>query len=119
MKITTCLFAALLGMTLVFSSCGGKKKGESDTETIDANNPLSIVKNAEKISENMKDQQEEGAKRIEQRRAKGDTMPIPYKDLEKYLPATVAGYEKDGDPKGSTENMQTYHHSSATQRFKK
>ena len=43
-------------------------------------------------------------KKRHERKAKGDTLAMNYKDLQKYLP-DVAGYEKDGDPEGESMSM--------------
>lgn len=39
-----------------------------------------------------------------ERRAKGDTLALPYKDLEAYLP-DISGYSRQGDPKGSQMSL--------------
>lgn len=40
----------------------------------------------------------------EMRKAKGDTLAMPYKDLQTYLPE-ISGYTKEGGPKGSQMNL--------------
>jgi hypothetical protein len=55
---------------------------------------------AKALTEGVKDAQN----RWEERRAKGDTVAIPYKELETYLPE-ISGYSKDGGPKGEQTSM--------------
>jgi hypothetical protein len=40
-----------------------------------------------------------------ERVAKGDTVAIPYADLQQYLPTSVDGYTADGNPSGSQQAM--------------
>lgn len=58
------------------------------------------VKAAQKMGEEVKKSQG----RWEERKAKGDTAALPYKELETYLP-DVSGYTKDGGPQGSQMSM--------------
>lgn len=62
---------------------------------------------------------EEGQKKYEARRAKGDTLAIPYTELQKLLPASIDGYEKDGEPEGQSMNMVGASYSTASQNYKK
>jgi hypothetical protein len=107
-----------LSSVLLLLNCGGKKE-ESDTETVDANNPLSILANADDIAENMKAKQDEATQVIEERRKRGDTLAISYKELQQYLPASISGYEKDGDPTGESVTQMGMSFSSAGQRYKR
>ena len=68
----------------------------------------------EKLAEGMK----ESASKIEARRAKGDTVSMPYADLQKMLPSNISGYNKDGEPKGETTNMTGMSYSTASQVYK-
>lgn len=58
------------------------------------------VKAADAMSKGVKD----ASDRWEARKAKGDTVAIPYKELESYLPE-IPGYTKDGGAKGSQMDM--------------
>jgi hypothetical protein len=109
----------LLAASLVFSSCGGKKESQSDTETIDASNPISALQDLEKAGEKMQENQNEAEKVAAERRKKGDTLVMHYKELQKFLPQSVEGYEKDGDPTGETVNGAGMSVSTATQKFRK
>lgn len=87
----------MMAMILAFSSCKSKdKKTEDNTAITDTKSTES--KNASAAGDENKNA------RWEQRKAKGDTLALPYKDLQAYLPE-ISGYTKDGGPKGSQMNM--------------
>jgi predicted ribosome quality control (RQC) complex YloA/Tae2 family protein len=85
---------------LLFVACGlGGNKQKIKTK--DGEITISDLKNAgEQIQENM----DEAAKKKEERRKRGDTLAINYKELQQYLPSP-AGYEKDGEPGGESVSM--------------
>ena len=99
----------LLAFTIViFTACGGDKKEENiDVEK----NPLGALM---KMGENMK----ENAEKME-KKAKDHTnaKAIHYEELIKYLPETVAGYQRNEDPKGASMDMGEMSYSSAEIRF--
>jgi hypothetical protein len=109
--------AACLVLMLLVTACGGKKK--DDTSTVDANNPLSVIQNAEKMAEKAQEETNAAEKKMQERRAKGDTLAINYEKLKTYLPSAPSGYEKDGDATGQTTNMPGMSFSNAESRFKK
>ena len=79
------------------------------------------VKEAANAAEGLKNYAEgmkESASKREERRAKGDTISMPYADLQKMLPANISGYIKEGDPKGETMNMVGMSFSTASQIYK-
>lgn len=79
------------------------------------------VKEAANAAEGLKNYAEgmkESASKREERRAKGDTISMPYADLQKMLPANISGYTKEGDPKGETMNMVGMSFSTASQIYK-
>ena len=84
------------GWILITACGGGDKVVVKDGEVSVSDLP----KVAEKMNEGVKEAQD----RWEARKAKGDTLAMPYKDLQAYLPE-VSGYTKDGGPKGSQVNM--------------
>lgn len=89
------LFVAVMAISLLATACKGKAKKESSIES-----PADLKEATEKV----KDAVDESNSKMEARRAKGDTLALPYKDLEAYLPE-ISGYTKDGEPKGSQMNM--------------
>jgi hypothetical protein len=89
--------AVIVCTMVTFLSCKSNRKVEvkdGEISTTDA------VQAAEAITQ----EASEAKGRWEARRAKGDTMALPYKELEAFLPG-VDGYTKDGSPKGSQMNM--------------
>lgn len=79
------------------------------------------VKDATNAAEGLKNYAEgmkESASKMEGRKAKGDTIAMPYKDLQKLLPSDIAGYTKEGDPKGESVNMVGMSYSTASQIYK-
>jgi hypothetical protein len=82
-----------------FTACGGGKKEAADTTSATEQQTGGTEEKNESSSSD-----EPKNKRWEERRAKGDTLAMPYKDLQVYLPE-VSGYTKEGGPKGSQANM--------------
>jgi hypothetical protein len=79
------------------------------------------VKEAANAAEGLKNYAEglkESASKVEERRAKGDTISMPYAELQKLLPSNISGYTKDGDPKGESINMVGMSYSTASQVYK-
>lgn len=57
--------------------------------------------------------------RMVARRERGDTVAIPYKELQGYLPAEIEGYKRAGEPSGSTMGMTGMSYSMAAQKYQK
>jgi hypothetical protein len=79
------------------------------------------VKEATNAAEGLKNYAEglkESTSKMEERKAKGDTISIPYADLQKMLPSSISGYNKEGDPKGESINMMGMSYSTASQVYK-
>lgn len=98
--------ASLLLSAALLTSCDGIQKAKEAATAVQA---------AKNYAENV----ESGQKKAEERRAKGDTLALAYGELQKFLPASVEGYEKDGDPEGQTLNLAGASYSMAAQRYKK
>jgi hypothetical protein len=97
-------------VTIIFlSACGASDKAKETANNLSALKDMAenISKNAEKVND-----------KIAERKAKGDTLALPYKDLQAYLPE-IAGYEKKGDPKGETVNMAGLSFSNTKQKYTK
>jgi hypothetical protein len=88
----------LILVTDIFASCKGPK------EKIDISDGKISVREAQKIAEQAKESISESERRLAARRAKGDTVAMPYKELQAYLP-DISGYKKEGGPRGSQMNM--------------
>ena len=102
MKILSQTLAVAFVATLLFS-CGPKK-------TEEATGLAALVQLADKM--------QNGSDKVNERRAKGDTLALPYAELQKMLPASVGSYAKDGDPKGESVNMMGQSFSTASQNYK-
>jgi hypothetical protein len=87
---------------IVLSSCGKVKEAANAAE--------GLKNYAEGI--------EKSTAKLEERKAKGDTISIPYADLQKLLPSSISGYTKEGDPKGESMNMAGMSYSTASQVYK-
>jgi len=77
--------------------------------------------NLEKLSEASKDLSANMDKAKEdrtEREKRGDTLSLPYKELQQYLPATVSGYTP-GELKGQSQKMSGMAFSSAERTFTK
>ena len=84
------LFLSILPVVLSLS-CKDKTKPPAKIESI------SDVKD---LAQNAQNNMKESTNRWQERKAKGDTLALPYKDLEAYLPE-ISGYSRDGGAKGS------------------
>jgi hypothetical protein len=76
---------------LVLSSCKHK------------NNKIDTLGELKEAADKVNDETKKATDRWEERKAKGDTIAIPYKDLQAYLP-DISGYTRDEGPKGSQMN---------------
>jgi hypothetical protein len=79
------------------------------------------VKEATNAAEGLKNYAEglkESTSKMEERRAKGDTVSMPYGELQKLLPSSISGYNKEEDPKGESINMMGMSYSTASQVYK-
>jgi hypothetical protein len=85
----------LLGILLIsFTSCRHREKKPGEIHS------LSDLKD---YAENITEQAKKSQDRAEERRKRGDTVAIAFKDLETYLPE-ISGYSSEHGPKGSQMN---------------
>ena len=108
--------AIVIACGLICAACGGK----IDELKKDVDNMQQAVKAGEQIAksaENAEKIQNEAEEAYKARAAKGDTVVMPYKDLQGYLPSAISGYKLDGDPSGSSTNMQGFSNSTASQKW--
>lgn len=108
--MTIRLFSACIAFTLVMSGCGGCDKINEIKQS--AENVHELGKAAEHSQEaaNVAEQ------RRDERRKRGDTLAMPYQDLQKFLPSSVSGYKAE-EPSGSTMNMSGMSFSTAKRDF--
>ncbi len=89
------LIIAFMGLSLLAAACKGKEEKKEGPATI---------ADVKELGDKVKQASDASASKAEARKAKGDTIAMPYKDLEAYLPE-ISGYTKEGEPKGSQMNM--------------
>ncbi|MCH8318582.1 MAG: hypothetical protein IIA88_08810 [Bacteroidetes bacterium] len=99
----------LLAFPFLLFSCGEKVK--------EAKQAYNILSNLQETAQNMEKTVEEAEKKRQERIAKGDTLAMHYKDLQKYLPENVSGYSAEGDPAGTSMNMSGMSYSMCEQTF--
>ena len=101
------VLSLLVGVGLV--GCGEKAQ-----EVKDAANALEAVAQA---SGGLVETQKEAEKFYNDRKAKGDTVAMPYADLQKMLPSAPSDYTASGEPSGSSQSMGGFSMSQTEQTF--
>jgi len=114
-KLINCIITAILAVSLI--SCGGANKEEEEQRQA-AKGLGTALGELVKMGKEMEKSAKENEGKMAARRAKGDTMAMPYAELQKLLPASVEGYKPDGEPDGGSVNMTGMSYSSAEQRYK-
>lgn len=108
MKLAVTL--ACTATLMLCASCGANEKLDEMKQHMDnVQNMADNTNNADKL-------QEQALERREERRKRGDTLAMPYQDLQKYLPASVNGYTA-AEPKGESFNMAGMSYSTAHREF--
>jgi outer membrane murein-binding lipoprotein Lpp len=103
------LLAASPALFLAATGC------EQAQKTQEAYSNLSKLKDAgEKLEANMEAAKDRRAERVKN----GDTLALPYKDLEKYLPGEVSGYTA-AEPSGQSMKTAGMAFSNAERKFTK
>lgn len=100
-----------LGALLTFVACGDKAKEELN----DLSNAGQVA--AAVASGSMEKAADNAAKFQADRRARGDTVAMPYTELQKMLPKSISGYTKAEEPGGSSQSMGAFSMSEAEQRY--
>lgn len=107
---TLLLSAGAAACALLLSGCEKARE---------AKNAYSAVVTSTKAAKEMASNMESAQQQLEARKQRGDTMALPYKELQQYLPASPAGFAPDGDPEGQSTNMGSMHLSTAGQKYRK
>jgi hypothetical protein len=106
-------------------SCGGNSQEERDTDSYDNvsdsydNVSGSYDTDSEVITEDYGEAETATRAKFAERRAKGDTLAIHCKELQKYLPTEIKGFTREGEMEGGSINMEDMSYSSASQRYRK
>jgi hypothetical protein len=103
-KIVVAIAAGILCV-----GCGEKVKQMKES--------AEAMENLAKSSEQVQEATDEATKFQQERRAKGDTVAMEYKELQKYLPDAPSGYKPEGGPSGNQQNMGGFSMSTADQTF--
>jgi predicted ribosome quality control (RQC) complex YloA/Tae2 family protein len=110
MKKFTFLILVFAGIS---SSCGS----DHNKTTFESKDGTVKVENLKEAGEQMEKAVQDADKRREERRKRGDTLAMNYKDFQTYLPE-VSGYSREGNPEGESMSMAGMgSFSTATQRY--
>ena len=101
------LFPLLAGALLLATGCEQAQQAKESYDT------LSQVS---KISKNAETALSEAQTQREQRKQRGDTISMPYKELQQFLPADLSGYTAEA-PSGESTKAAGLSFSTATQKF--
>ena len=105
------LYIALFVMfAIILSSCGEKAKEIKDA--------VELAQKAPEMAKNMQNAQDASKARWDERKKKGDTLALPFKKLEEFIPASINGYKSE-DPAGQNINMQGLSYSESSRRYTK
>jgi len=107
-------------VTLSLMACGGgTKTPDASTQQTTPVTPQSAVTTMANAMTNAATGANAAAEeKMKERRAKGDTLAMPYADLQKFLPASLDGYKAD-PMDGASVNMGKMSYSTANIKFKK
>src|ERR1035437_195609 len=103
----------------LLSCSNGSKKDEITDKLKDVTSIASTIsgKPGSDMAEKVNKANARHEEKMKERRAKGDTLALPYAELQKYLPESIDGYKAD-KPGGASINMQKISYSSADVQFK-
>jgi hypothetical protein len=93
----------------LLAGCGEKMQ--------EAKNAMNMAESMQDAAKNMEEGQDEATKFYKERQEKGDTIAMPYAELQKMLPASIDGYTAEGGPSGSQNNMMGVSISEASQKY--
>lgn len=99
---------ALLAALLLLTAC---------EQAREAKNAYNVVTHAADASKQMGAALDDAQTRQAQRVKNGDTLALPYKELQKFLPETVAGFATADAPAGQTMQMPGMHYSQASRAY--
>ena len=101
---------SIILMAVVLMACGEKIK--------QAQQAMDVAKGLTKAAADLPAAMEAAEKRRQERIERGDTLALPYEELGKYLPESIAGYTAQGEMQGQSMKMQgMLGYSSANRRY--
>lgn len=102
--------AMCIAVAVCMSGCGGCDKVNEIKQAAEN------VQELGKAAEHAQEATDLAQQRHEERRKRGDTLAMPYQELQKYLPESVSGYTAQ-EPSGSTMNMTGMSYSTAKREY--
>jgi hypothetical protein len=106
MKLTLSILA--IALVAMMYSCGEKAKEIKDA--------MELVEKAPEMAQNMETSQAKAEQKWAERKQKGDTLAMNFKELQKFLPSSVSGYTTE-EPAGESVNMSGLSFSQASGKF--
>lgn len=94
---------------LMLAACGDKAR--------EAGNAVSALGQTANAATAIQQSQEEAEKFYQERREKGDTLAVPYTELQKALPTSPNGYAPSGEASGSSQSMGAFSMSQVEQNY--
>lgn len=104
------IFMISLVSLVILSSCGEKVE--------EIQNTMEVMKNLPEAAQKMEETTNLAEQKIQERKVKGDTLAMNFKDLIAYLPANIDGFTAD-EPDGSTTNSMGFSFSQASRTYTK
>jgi len=104
------ILASTIIAGLVLSSCDGKFD--------EAKQAMDNLETMAKSGDNMQEVHKAAEKRRQERRERGDTLSMPYAELQKLLPTDISGYTAQ-EPEGSNSDMPGFSMGQASRRYEK
>jgi len=99
--------AVLVAALFAVTACSDKAKEDINTLS-EAGQAMAAV-----ASGSMEAAANDAAKFQADRRARGDTVAMPYTELQKMLPGSISGYAASEEPGGSSQSMGAFSMSEA------
>ncbi len=103
----------LIFVSLILLSCGSDDKSDAID---DLKKAVETVQNIPETAEKIENSMTRAEKKWEERKARGDTLALHYKELQKFLPETIPGYVTQ-KTKGHSNNYMGQSISQASRRY--
>lgn len=103
--------AVMVAALFTLTACGDKTKEDLNTLSAAGQAVAAVASGSLETATN------DAAKFQADRRARGDTVAMPYTELQKMLPASISGYTKSEEPSGSSQSMGAFSMSEAEQHY--
>jgi hypothetical protein len=108
-------FTVLALSSLLLTGCGGNDADDTNAAQEESQGVTDMEQAASETSA-ATPELAEAESFYKERVAKGDTIAMPYEELQKYMP-TISGYTADGAPSGASQTMGAFSMSTADQHW--